>query len=225
MIIKENIKLVVVPARILEKVIGGKHELTKLADYEAMKSILTPEDLLFYTGVNSKLDTILDPQIIKAFGYDIKETDGDIWDETPVVKEVTWENLTQNRLDEINVYMSANYDGESRNYLPHIANCNSVNALQHSNVINVNNYVAQYFAIDTKTIGVTLTITDEPRTAKRNAVEGLLGLLYDDYLLNQNHIDNTYQVGMPLDVAERNSFCLRELSLSGLVNYYSELIC
>lgn len=217
----KNIKLLVVPARIIEVLVDENIALTELENFDTMTDILTPEDLLFYTSVNQDLFGTIPKEILEAFGYTKEEPKTTIWEPEVKPKEPVL-SLPETFSSKCRIYMSTAEMFKTGEYLYHIANCNHVNADVHSNAPNVNNYVAQYFEISPTTIGVTLTLAEVPTTANREAVEGLMALLYDDYLSNAEIVNSSDRARTPLTRAERNTFCLRELSQSGLVKYFSE---
>lgn len=224
---ERQLTLVLVPARVLEAVVESGHPLSVLEDHSAMINILNRDDLLFYKGVNNDIAGVVPEEVLKAFGYICDDTHRKCFttrtDEIIAEDGVAFEtNPTSDTFStECGVYMETNYPGTVAANAHFIANCKSNDVLTHSSTLNVNNYVGQYFAISPTTIGVTLTVTDAPRVGLRKAVEGLLALLYDDYLTNADIVTTN---GTPLATVERNSFCLQKLSYSGLVAFYCSLL-
>lgn len=222
----KKIGILVVPARILEAVVEKGQPLKALQNFEAVSDILTPDDLLFYKGVNMDITGLIPSPVLKAIDYHNDETHRRYFNKAPA--EYVAEDIypfPDHQPDstfekECAVYMETNYPGTVASNAHFIAHCKSNDALTHSSTRNVNNYVGQYFAISPNTIGVTLTITDSPNEGLRDAVEGLLALLYDAYLRQ----DVTSSTGVPLASVDRHSFCLRKLSQSGLVAYYCTLL-
>lgn len=218
--------LVVVPARVLEAIVEKGVPLSVLENFDAVTDILNADDLLFYKGVNWDITGIIPQEVRDAFGYHNDATHRRYFGKKPA--EYVAEDIypfpdyqpDSTFEKECSVYMETNYPGTVASNAHFIAHCKSNDALTHSSTRNVNNYVGQYFAISPTTVGVTLTITDTPRVGLRKAVEGLLALLYDDYLLKDVANSN----GTPLATVERNTFCLRKLSQSGLAAYYCSLL-
>lgn len=224
---ERQLTLVLVPARVLEAVVESGHPLSVLEDHSAMINILNRDDLLFYKGVNYDITKLVPKEVLDAVGYHCDNTHRKCFGLPPaqyVAEDIYPFNDHQEEdtfSRECGVYMETNYPGTVSANAHFIAHCKSNDVLTHSSTLNVNNYVGQYFAISPTTIGVTLTVTDAPRVGLRKAVEGLLALLYDDYLTNADVVTIN---GTPLATVERNSFCLQKLSYSGLVAFYCSLL-
>lgn len=193
-----NLDLIVVPARILERVVAAKVPLSVLCSYQSLLGILTTEDLYFYKSVNQNVDKYIDLPVVRAFST------GDNLTTSEVFKQI----------DEVstNMYMTTlTSSGEVIKDL--LTRCEKTDLLQSSSV-DSNNYVGQYFAIDERTVGVVLTKGSATQPTLYSSVRNLMSLLYRDYL---NDLDN-------LSIFRNKNTAIRVLSVSGLLAYYCSIL-
>lgn len=193
-----NLDLILVPARILERVVASKAPMSVLCSYQSLQGILTTEDLYFYKSVNQNISNHVDLPVTQAFNT------GDNMATSDVFKQI----------DDVstNMYMTTLTSSEE-SIKDLLSRCEKTDLLQ-SSYIDSNNYVGQYFAIDERTIGVVLTTGDVTQPTLYSSVRNLLSLLYSDYL---NDLDN-------LSVFRNKRTAIRVLSESGLLAYYCSIL-
>ena len=193
-----NLDLILVPARVLERVVALKMPMSVLSRYESLQGILTTEDLYFYKHVNTNIEKFVDKPVVQSFHTGISHVGNKLFEQIDDVST--------------NMYMTTltSSEAEIRDLL---SRCEKTELLQ-SSTVDGNKYVGQYFAIDERTVGVVLTVDDLTIATLYPSVRNLLSLLTSDYL---NDLDN-------LSIFRNKNTAVRALSESGLLAYYCSIL-